>query len=572
MPASTLTNTAAERQTASTTHTPVASTFMYDDPTVSKRALWLTVAGLVLSLLLAALDQTIVGTAMPRVVAELRGFEHYAWVTTAYLVTSTTVVPIVGRLSDLYGRRRFLLGGVAFFLLASMLCGLAQDMTQLIVFRGLQGIGGGILTATIFAAISTLFPPAQRARFQGAFGAVFGLASIVGPLIGGYLTDSLSWRWVFYVNLPVGLIALAVLWLYFRDHGERRPHKGIDYLGSLTLVLTVVPLLLALSWGGRQYAWLSPQILGLLAFSAVMLAAFLWAEGRSPEPILPLSLFRNDIVAVCALGIAIIGVGMFGTILFIPLFIQAVMGASATQSGTALMPMMLGMIASSMLGGQIIARTGRYKLLAVGGLALSTLGMLLLAGMGPDTDSFTIARNMVVVGVGMGPTMPVFTLATQSAVRLDQLGIATSVSQFSRSIGGTVGSAMFGGLLAARFGPALREAMPPAMIAGLSPGQVAQIENPQALLNPEAASVLQAGFAQLGPQGQQVYETFMAASRIALASTLREVFLAGAVIVGLGAVVVACLREVPLRGGRPTPGAAPKDGSGVSQGTASFAP
>src|ERR671939_1044065 len=256
---------------------------------LSRRALYATVAGLMLTLLLAALDQTIVGTAMPRVVSELHGFEHYAWVTTAYLLTSTTIVPIVGKLSDLYGRRWFLLGGTVFFLLTSGLCGLAQDMTQLIVFRGLQGLGGGVLMSTVLTVISTLFPPAQRARMQGLFSGVFGLASIVGPLLGGYLTDQLSWRWVFYVNLPVGIVALTMLWLFYRDVGRRRRVASIDYLGAATLTAAVVPLLLALSWGGTQYAWASPPIAGLLAIAVLMLGAFLWTEAHAVEPILPLS-------------------------------------------------------------------------------------------------------------------------------------------------------------------------------------------------------------------------------------------------------------------------------------------
>jgi EmrB/QacA subfamily drug resistance transporter len=334
-------------------------------PPIPRSALYATVAGLMLTLLLSALDQTIVGTAMPRVVSELHGFEHYAWVTTAYLLTSTTVVPIVGRLSDLYGRRWFLLGGTGFFLLTSALCGLSQDMTQLVVFRGLQGLGGGVLMATVLTVISTLFPPAQRARMQGLFSAVFGLASIIGPLLGGYLTDQLSWRWVFYVNLPIGLVALSVLWLFYRDVGPRRLAASIDYVGAATLTAGVVPLLLALSWGGAQYAWSSPPIVGLLIVALLMLAAFLWTEAHAAEPILPLSLFRNRVVAVSALAIGILGVTMFGTILYIPLFVQGVIGTTATQSGSVLAPMMFAMIVSSIAGGQIIARTRKYKVLAV---------------------------------------------------------------------------------------------------------------------------------------------------------------------------------------------------------------
>src|SRR5438445_10025713 len=261
-----------------------------------RRDLVLTVAGLMLGLLLAALDQTIVGTAMPRIVAELQGFQHYAWVTTAYLLTSTAVVPISGKLSDMYGRKFFLLGSSAMFVLTSALCGLSQDMTQLIIFRGLQGVAGGVLTSTVFTVISQIFPPAERGRIQGVFSGIFGLASIVGPLLGGYLTDNLSWRWVFYVNLPVGLIALTVLWFSFPNIRPAVRERRIDYAGALTLVAGVVPILLALSWGGNDYPWLSPVIIGLFVLAAVMLTVFGLIESRAIEPILPLSLFRNRIV------------------------------------------------------------------------------------------------------------------------------------------------------------------------------------------------------------------------------------------------------------------------------------
>jgi len=321
----------------------------------------LTIIGLMLTLLLSALDQTIVGTAMPRIIAELQGFDHYAWVTTAYLLTSTAVVPIVGKLSDIYGRKLFLIGGTAWFVFASALCGLSQNMNQLIVFRGLQGIGGGILMAMVFTTISSIFPPARRGRIQGVFTAVFGFASVVGPLLGGYLTDVLNWRWVFYVNLPLGMIALSVLWRGFPNIRPVRTDRPIDVLGAITLVLAVVPLLLALSWGGTEYPWDSAPIVGLLSFAALMTGIFLWIETRAPEPIIPLSLFKNRIVAASTLAMLCVTMGMFGTILFVPLFIQGVIGTSATQSGTVMMPMMLMIIIGSVAGGQIISRTGRTR-------------------------------------------------------------------------------------------------------------------------------------------------------------------------------------------------------------------
>src|SRR6202165_3961190 len=355
-----------------------------------RRDLILTVGGLMMGLLLAALDQTIVGTAMPRIVAELHGFEHHAWVPTAYLLTSTAVVPISGKLSDLYGRKMFLIGSSGMFVLTSALCGLSQDMTQLIIFRGLQGLAGGVLTSTVFTVISQIFPPAERGRIQGVFSGIFGLASIVGPLLGGYLTDNLSWRWVFYVNLPVGLIAIAVLWFSFPNVRPVIRERRIDFLGAATLVAGVVPLLLALSWGGNDYPWTSPVIVGLFTIATIMLIIFILVERRAPEPIIPLSLFTNSVVTTSVLALTLMAVRMFGTILFIPLFIQGVIGTNATQSGTVLMPMMIVNIVSSIVGGQVISKTGRYKPVGLFGLSVMTIGLFLLRVMGPDTDSLVV--------------------------------------------------------------------------------------------------------------------------------------------------------------------------------------
>jgi EmrB/QacA subfamily drug resistance transporter len=512
-----------------------------------RRDLILTVGGLMLGLLLAALDQTIVGTAMPRIVSELHGFEHYAWVTTAYLLTSTAVVPISGKLSDMYGRKIFLLGSATGFILASALCGLAQDMTQLIIFRGLQGLAGGVLTSIVFTVISQIFPPAERGRIQGVFSGMFGLASIVGPLLGGYLTDNLSWRWVFYVNLPVGVIALTVLWFSFPNIRPVARERRIDFLGAATLVAGVVPLLLALSWGGNEYPWTSPMILGSFAVGLCMIVVFGLVETRASEPIIPLSLFSNRIVSVSVLALSLMAMGMFGTIVFIPLFIQGVIGTTATQSGTVLMPMMIVMIVSSIVGGQIISRTGRYKLIGLFGMALMAIGLFLLSGMGPETDYLTVARNMIIVGLGMGPTMPVFTLAAQNAVKMNQLGVVTALTQFSRSIGSTLGVAIFGSLLTNRFAPSFQAALSPDVKAVLSPERLAQFQNPQALLNPQAAQAMRDQLLVLGPQGAQIFDALFIAIKLGLVTALHDVFLLGALLGAVGVVTVIFLQELPLR-------------------------
>ncbi len=524
---------------------------------LSRRSVLLAVGGLMLTLLLAALDQTIVGTAMPRIIAELRGFEHYAWVTTAYLLTSTAVVPIVGKLTDLYGRKRFLLGGVVAFLLASALCGLAQDMTQLIVFRGVQGLGGGVLMATVFAGVSALFPPRERARYQGIFGAIFGLASIIGPLIGGYLTDYLSWRWVFYVNLPVGFIALMALALFFPDtRQERTGRPRIDFAGSATLVAGVAPLLLALSWGGREFPWTSPEIVGMLGFSVLMIGLFLWIESRAPEPIIPLRLFRLNAIAVSCFGLAVMAAAMFGTILFIPLFLQGVVGSTAAQSGSVLAPMMIAMVTTSTLAGQLIARTGRTKPFGVAGLAIAALGFFLLSTMGPDADYLTVMRNMVVIGIGLGPSMPTFTLAAQNAVPFSELGVVTSVTQFARSMGGTIGAAGFGSLMASRFVPYLDRALPADLSSPDVANRLNQLADPQALLSPQAMSAMQTALTQLAPGNPRAADEIINALRVALASSLHEVFLAAALLATLAVGVTLLMNEVPLRSHRELPAVA----------------
>ena len=515
--------------------------------TLARRDLVLTVIGLMLALLLAALDQTIVGTAMPRIIADLHGFEQYAWVTTAYLLTSTAVVPISGKLSDMYGRKLFLCGSAAGFVLASALCGLSQDMTQLIVFRGLQGVAGGVLTSTIFTVISQIFPPAERARFQGLFSGIFGLASIVGPLIGGYLTDNLSWRWVFYVNLPVGMLALTVLLRSFPNIKPVARERHIDFLGSGLLILGVVPMLLALSWGGNSYAWDSPMIIGLFLFSAVMLVVFGLVESRVIEPIIPLNLFKNRIVSVSIIAMMLMAAGMFGTILFIPLYIQGVIGTNATQSGTVLMPMMITMIGSSVLSGQIIGRTGRYKLAGLFGMAVMAIGLYLLSQMGADADYATVVRNMIIVGLGMGPTMPVFTLASQNSVKVSELGVVTSLTQFARSMGSTIGVALFGSILTNQFTPAFHAALSEQVTSAVPPQVLSQFDNPQVLLSPDVANALHDQILALGPQGGALFDALYSAIKVGLVAALHDVFLLGALMGVLGVITVLFLKELPLR-------------------------
>ena len=524
-----------------TASAPPASTF---ESEVHPRIVFASMAGVVAAMLMGALDGTIVGTAMPRIIAELHGFEHYAAVTTIYMLTATAVVPIIGKLSDLYGRKPFLLAGVLIFVVGSVLCGSAQTMTQLVVFRGIQGVGAGFSQAMAFTTIADLFPPARRGRITGVMGGVFGLASVIGPAIGGFLTDGPGWRWCFYVNIPVGIAALAILYFAFPHIvRERHDEPTIDWLGAATLVSGVVPLLLALSWAGRDYAWASAEIVGLLSIALVMLTAFVFVEMRAPEAILPPSLFRHRVVWTSAVVSTLVSMALFGTTLFIPLFVQAVIGSSATRSGAVLTPMMFALIFASIASGQLISKLGRYRTIAITGVTVTAFGMLLLSRMDQTTSYSMVVANMMVVGVGLGVTMPIFSLTVQNAVDLSQVGVATSAIQFLRSMGGAIGAAIFGAVLSNRFGGAMERAMPAAAAAALPPDLLAAFKNPQALMNPEVAARLRAA----GPEVTKLLAPMLGAVRQALASSLQDVFLCGAIVVGIGACVATLLIDIPLR-------------------------
>lgn len=517
-----------------------------------RQRLALILPGLLLGMLLAALDQTIVGTAMPRVIAELHGLEHYAWVFTAYMLTSTVTVPLYGKLSDIYGRRTFFLFGMIVFLIGSALSGMAQSMTQLILFRAIQGIGGGALFPIAIAIIGDLFPPAERGKWQGLFAAVFGFSAIIGPSLGGWITDHWGWRWVFYVNMPIGVLALLTTGLTMPKLASGRQHS-IDYLGAALLIAGVTPLLLAFSWAGTEYPWSSIQIIGLLTVSAMFLALFALVEFRATEPILDLRLFRNRIFTPTLLAAFLIAIGMFGTILYLPLFVQAVLGRTATNSGAVLTPMMLGFVFSSILGGQILARTGRYKILGIGTVAVAVIGMFLLSRMDIHTSSTEVVRNMIILGLGIGTTMSLFTIIIQNAFPLERLGEVTSALTFFRSIGGTVGAAILGTVMTNRFQDELAARIPPEVRAAVPAERLAVLQNPQIFMSPEAMQQMQQQAAAFGPQGQQLLELLLQIIRESLAVAIDHVFLAGMIILLLALLFTFLIPEIPLqrRGGRP---------------------
>ena len=515
-----------------------------------RRQLVPAMGAVMIAMFLASMDQTIVATATPRIVADLGGFDRYAWVTTAYLVASVTVMPVVGRLTDMYGRKWFYIPGIAVFLLGSALAGLSQNMDQLIIFRGVQGLGAGVMMANGFIAIGDLFPPNQRAKFLGLITATFGVSSIIGPTLGGFITDSLSWHWIFYINLPIGLPLILLFIRYFPDVRRGGEHR-IDYLGIALLVLTVVPLLLGLSWGGVQYPWGSAQVIGSLAFAVVMGAAFVRRELRFPEPLVPLFLFRDRIVGLSLLAVFLSAFGLYGGIMFVPLFFQGVLGASATSSGSFLTPMMMGVVVGSLSSGQALARLGgRYKVQGLIGLGIMSFGYYLMSLMSVDTSRVTAVLYTVVMGIGLGSTMPVFTTTIQNAVPFRYIGIATTATQFFRAIGGAVGLAVLGSFMVRRFASGVDQTVDPSLRGALPPGTLEGItDNPQALINPEALERLQAVLVEAGTPpgvGEQLLESLRGS--LSLAVTDGFLLLLGFVVAAFAAMLF--VRQTPLRSRR----------------------
>ena len=516
-----------------------------------KRQVILTMAGVLLAMFMSSLDQTIVDTAMPRIIVDLNGFAHYTWVITAYIISAAVVIPIIGKLTDMYGRKPFYIAGIAIFTTASLLSGLSQSMMQLIMFRGIQGVGAGIMMANAFTVIADIFPPAERGKYQGIISAVFGMSAIIGPSLGGFITDSLSWHWIFFVNVPIGLINILLFMFFFpnfRSAASAHRHE-IDYAGMLTLSVGVVALLLALSWAGAQYAWLSFPVLGLLALFAVMLVSFLYVESRSHEPMMPLGIFKNRIVSVSELAIFLTAFGMYGTVTFIPLFFQGVLGATATLSGGFLTPMILGQVSGSFISGQLLSRAGgRYRIQGVVGLTIMGVGVLLLTLMKPETSYAVAVVNIVLTGFGLGMTMPLYTIAIQNAVPYNTLGVATSSVPFIRSIGGSVALAIFGSAMTTRFASGFTGSLSSALKNALPAEQLnALAHNPQVLVSAEAQTQLKALLLQAGPQGSQLFDQLQQTLKQALSSALHGVFVISLVAVVAALVVHLFIKEIPLR-------------------------
>jgi EmrB/QacA subfamily drug resistance transporter len=511
------------------------------------------------AMLLAALDQTIVSTALPRIVNELHGLNELSWVVTAYLLTSTISVPIAGKLSDIYGRKKLFLIGIFIFVVGSMLSGLSQNMSELILFRAIQGIGAGTLMSNVFSVVGDLFAPAERARWQGLLGAVFGLSSVIGPLVGGFLTDHASWRWNFYINVPVGILAFFMISTFMPHIESDDKNQSIDYLGAGLLTGGLSSLMLALVWGGNAYTWLSGQVLGMFALSFVLFIIFGIVEHKhAKDPILPLELFKNPIFRVSVIIVFLIGMAMFGAILYIPLFAQDVLGRSATNSGIILTPMILTLVVVSIVNGQIMSRTGKYKAIAVFGMAAITVAFLWLSKVGVHTTNEQLVVRMIIAGLGLGIGMPVFNLVVQNAFDHSKLGVATSSVQLARSIGSTVGVAIMGSIMnnsLAHHLSAVANDPNTQKIAAFSESQTnlssLDANQLQAVVSPQAQHAFTSKIAELPasnqPDALASYAHFLNGVKSALASSISEVFLISGIIVSIAFFAALFLKEIPLR-------------------------
>ena len=494
-------------------------------PNLDPRRVRLIIAVLLLSMLLASLDQTIVSTALPTIVGDLGGLSHLSWVVTAYLLTSTVSTPLWGKLGDLYGRKTFFVAAIAIFLAGSALAGVSDTMGGLIASRAVQGLGGGGLIVSAQSIVGDVVSPRDRGRFQGLFGAVFGVTSILGPLLGGFFVDHLSWRWVFYVNLPLGVVALLAT-VFVLPGGLKRQRRKIDYLGTALLAVGVTALILVTTLGGTTYGWASGQILGLGAAGVVLLVVFAFVERRAAEPVLPPKLFANKVFVTAAAVGFVVGFGMFGAITYLPQYLQIVKGIDPTTSGLALLPMMAGLLLSSIGSGQLISKTGRYKVFPVAGTAVMSVGLFLLSRLTVDTGTVYSSFAMFVLGLGLGGVMQVLVIAVQNAVGYEDLGTATSSATFFRSIGGSFGVAVFGAIFANRLGVNLES-----RLAGQP-------------LPPGFSAASGASPAELGQLPPAVREAFVGA----YADSLQTVFLAAVPFAVVAFGLTWLLPEVPLRG------------------------
>ncbi|MGM8212718.1 MDR family MFS transporter [Virgibacillus sp. W0430] len=499
----------------------------------------------------SSINQTIIGVAMPRIIAKLGGMDYFTWMITIYLLTMTVASILVGKLSDIYGRKPFLLAGIGLFTLGAFLSGLSTNIFQLIAFRGITGFGAGIIMSTSFTAIGDLYLPRERARWTGLMSGVFGISSVLGPLMGGYIIDHLNWQWIFWVFLPLGIVAFSMIAVLF-PKVPRREGETIDYLGSTFLTITIVSLLLAFSIAGEgvdKYAWTSWQIIGLFVVTVLGLIAFVITESNVKSPVLPLSLFKNDIVTFSNIGLFLLSAGMMGIMIYAPFFIQGVKGISPSGSGYMMMPMSIVMVFATAFAGQLMTKTGKYKGMAITGLTITTIGILMLYFISINTPIYLMILFLCVIGVGLGVSMPVFSLIVQNAVPLKELGVASASSQLFRNLGNTIGIGILGSIMSSTMATRMKESF--SVDNSLNFGEhsieqaaeMGELMNPELLLDePKLEQFQQQMPAESLPFVNEMIETM----RNVFSDALTTTFLAGAIIMLMAVIVTMFIRAIPL--------------------------
>jgi len=505
---------------------------------------WWALATVLLTMFFSSMDQTVVSTAMPTIIGDLHGLNLYAWVFTAYMMASSVTIPIYGKLSDVFGRKPFYLFGLIMFGIGSAVSGQAHTMTELIWARAFQGIGAGAMMSMPRATVGDIFTPQERGKWMGVMMAVFGLSSIIGPALGGWITDTLSWRWVFYINLPFAV--LAIIGVVITLPKVRAEHRvKIDWLGSVILVVGLIPILLGFTWAGTKYAWGSPTELTLFIGGLIVLILFVLWERRAEDPLLAPSLFKNRIFSTSLILGVLIGMTMFGSLLFLPIFVQGVIGLNPQSSGWVMSPMMLGFIVGSIVSGQVMSKTGRYKYLAWISGAVIAVGSILLNQMNIHTTWITVAFNMVVLGLGIGSLMPLMNMVVQNAFPYKMMGTVNSTQQFVSSLGGVIASPIFGSILNKAFNHKFNETLPTSLQQFKS--KLAEL-NPQALLTSEAQQAIAVQFNKFGTAGHQMYLQLMDAVKTALTYGVQQLFLVGLVFAILSFIGTFFLPEVKLKG------------------------